>query len=218
VKIVGEGTIDLSTIVPEQRVDIIDTTPPPKIRREVPSPRKPGTNYFGFFAGSISRPENVGCSTLLPDETFGAFGFTLPSKAVVNYVSVRALGVSQPGKYLHVGLFDTNGNKVCAAVIDASRPGMVTGEFADTVNLSPGDYYLAWASEAKIEVPSFGTGADQLALMNAGGGVVVAGVGRCDGDNALPDKLGALTPRTSSRISRRKNPRRNYSARAAKFS
>jgi hypothetical protein len=46
---------------------------------------------------------------------------------------------------------------------------MVTGEFADTVNLSPGDYYLAWASEAKVEVQSFNTGADQVALMNADG-------------------------------------------------
>jgi len=54
------------------------------------------------------------------------------------------------------------------------------------------------ASEAKIEVRSFATGADQLALMNAGGGAVAAGVGHCDGDNAPPDKLGVLTPRMSS--------------------
>jgi hypothetical protein len=66
------------------------------------------------------------------------------------------------------------------------------------VNLSPGDYYLARATEAKVEVQSFNTGADQLALMNAGSGAVVAGVGRCDGDDALPDKLGVLTKRTSS--------------------
>jgi hypothetical protein len=92
---------------------------------------------------------------------------------------------------------DANGNKVCSAAIDASQAGMLTGEFAESVNLSPGDYYLAWASEAKVEVQTFNTGADQLALMNAGA-TVVAGVGRCDGGNALPDKLGALTPRTSS--------------------
>jgi hypothetical protein len=79
-------------------------------------------------------------------------------------------------------------------VIDASRAGAVTGEFADTVNLNPGDHFLSWASEAGVELESLGAGYanQQLALMNTGGGAVVVGIGQSR-DNTLPDKLGAIT-------------------------
>src|SRR5882724_10318232 len=78
--------------------------------------------------------------------------------------------------------------------IDTDHTGVRTGEFDDSVNLVPGDYFLGWASDAEIEVHSLGEGyADQLALMNAGGGAVGAGVGQSR-DNALPDKLGVITP------------------------
>ncbi len=193
IRITGDEPIDLSAIEREQHADIIDTTPLLKPRREPPSPRKPGTNCLGFFTGSINCPENTGCCTLKPYGTFGVFAFTLPFPATVNYDSIFVAGVRR-GRHVEVGLFDVSGNKVCSALIDTDHTGVRTGEFDDAVNLVPGDYFLGWASDAEIEVHSLGEGyADQLALMNAGGGAVVAGVGQSR-DNALPDKLGVITP------------------------
>jgi len=135
--------------------------------------------------------EIVGNDELAPG--FGVFAFTLPFPATVNYVSIFVAGVRR-GRRVEVGLFDVSGNKVCSALIDTDHTGVRTGEFADAVNLVPGDYFLGWASDAEIELHSLGEGyTDQLALMNAGGGAVVAGVGQSR-DNALPDKLGVLTP------------------------
>jgi len=90
-----------------------------------------------------------------------------------------------------VGLYDSNGKKLCAVSMDASKPGAVSGECEQTANLNAGDFFLAWGSDSQsVRVRGIGVGGCDM--VNASGGAVVTGTARCDG-RTLPDNLGPIS-------------------------
>jgi len=212
IKIVGPSPIDLTAIAFEESVTPgpePDDTDEPEPRRAMPSPRKPGTNYIGFVGGVVHPPASSGTCTLPAIKEsigtftgnagiFGVFGFTLPFKSVVSRVSI-IVDTPQSGNRVLVGLYDAGGNKVCATSIDASVSGVATGEFESAVNLSAGDYFLAWTAVISgVKAFSVGVDSNQFGLLNAAGGAVVLGTARIpDGTWVLPDKLGPISPSTS---------------------
>jgi len=168
--------------------------------RTLPAQRKSGTNYLGFFAGPIHAPANVGSCTPPTGKAFAVYGFTLPFKAVINCVSIYVSAV-RPGLGHHVivGLYEANGKKVCSTVLAASKAGISSAEFESAVNLSAGDYFLAWsASNEEIKVHSIGANyRDQFELANGGEGATVVGTASGLRGNTFPDTLGAFTPSPS---------------------
>jgi hypothetical protein len=102
-----------------------------------------------------------------------------------------------------VGLYDASGRKVpdATVTIDISNVGPAMGIFPSTVNLSEGDYFLAWGTDigCGAELRSIGAAAiDALNLLNASGAPLM-GTARWVG-STLPDVLGVITPNSPSSV------------------
>lgn len=194
VEITGTGPVDL-TPLPEPEPEAVVLKPP----RQMPSPRKLGTNYRGFYAGVIHCPPTIGTCTSPGEGKLSAFTFTLPFRAAVSCVSIIMV-VPREGRHVVVALYDTNGKRACAASIAAEKAGVCTGLLEPALTLNPGEYTLVWAMD-NIEVQGLGNDyREQLQLMNGGEGGVVAGVVAgsrgCD-IGTLPEQLGKIIPSTS---------------------
>jgi hypothetical protein len=173
--IAGDAPINLNTLDPNlypEPEPEPEPVPPPL------PPRKPGVNYSGFFGGVIHCPTgeagSVGIDNYLVKSvngpaSFAVFPFFLPFKTVVSSVSIFVV-VPHLGNSVVVELRDANGKRVCSATMDVSKDGVAAGAF-DTVNLSAGEYVLAWATKSpsgNLRVRSVvATHAVQLALANA---------------------------------------------------
>jgi hypothetical protein len=158
-------------------------------------------NRIGFFAGTIHCPTSRAEAVSLPSieqGVFGVLGFRLPTDAVINRVSILIEAASK-GTLL-IALYDASGRKHCETGIDVSQVGPASAIFPTEINLSEGDYFLAWASDEKREAQLRGLGAlDQLNLMNASGAPVM-GMGKAAPDRTLPETLGRITSNAAAPI------------------
>jgi hypothetical protein len=156
------------------------------------TPRLGKKNRNGFFAGPIHySPTTIADPVSAPSldrGEFGVLGFTLPTPAVVNRVTVQ-IDAASSGTLL-VGLYNVNGSKVVETQIDLNQQGCATGIFASEVNLTEGDYFLAWATRTRWAGRLRGLGfTEQLNLMNASGSPTI-GAGRSADRKTLPSTLG----------------------------
>jgi hypothetical protein len=208
VTIAGDPPIDIS------KLPILGAEPKPEpvfvrpVRRSSPAVRRSGVNYTGFVGGIIHPPSTVGvcpmprleaAGFIKPSGEFGVHCFTLPFKAVVTRVSVN-VETPRMGRQVVVGLYRADGEKLCAATIDVSKPDVATGEFGGEVTLPAGELYLAWSQQSGdgVKLSSIGANQGQWELANAAGGGIVLGTVLVPNRTAgLPDKLGSINPTTS---------------------
>ena len=173
--LIGPEPIDLNPLDPE-----LDPKPQPKPEPAPPPlpPRRPGVNYDGFFGGVINCPageagsigiRNTLSNTIDGPASFATFAFFLPFKAIVKHVSIF-VDVPHLGNSVVVELRRMNGKKVCGVGIDVSKDGVAAGTLDSQVELKPGEYTLAWATNipgrelrVRSAVPEH---APQLALAN----------------------------------------------------
>jgi hypothetical protein len=200
IRIAGDEPVDIHDAVirePEPEV-------PPPTPRELElaadaaivrdgTPRFGKKNRIGFYAGTIHCPtSNAGSVTVpaLDTGVFGVLAFHLPMAALVNRVSVLIEAASKGT--LFIALYDASGRKHCETGVDLSQSGPASGIFPTAVNLSEGDYFIAWATRTTCGAQLRCLGVlDQLNLMNASGAPVM-GIGRAAPGGALPDTLGRI--------------------------
>jgi hypothetical protein len=209
VEITGDGPVDL-TPPPEPEPEVIDPFAgwSPRARELWAADAaivRDGTmkfgkkNRIGFFAGVQCPTSSAGSVSLPSGENgiFGVFPFSLPFAAVVNRVSIL-VDTADKGA-VAIGIYDASGSKRSDVSIDVSRPGIAAGMFPNEVNLSEGDYFLAWRTDRVCSAQLRGISVlDQLNLLNASG-VTLMGVGRSQPGGALPEMLGVIVSNATSR-------------------
>jgi hypothetical protein len=201
-RVVGDNPVDLQEAVPREPKVEIALSPRERDLAAQAAIVRDGTSKFGkknrtgFYAGTIHCPPTSGGTVIAPSLERGWIGtvsFHLPMDAAVNYVSAL-VDVPAPGELL-VGLYDANGGKRLETEIDLNHHGAATAILPATIQLTEGDYFLAFAtkqsSRAQLHAIWPKDQLDQLGLMNAGGAPVLGTV-RSASREELPAVLGQI--------------------------
>jgi hypothetical protein len=184
---------------PAYRPSPVPFPTPAPTRRTLPSSRKAGVNYRGFYAVTINPPSMTGtCTTPDISRSTNAFqkagefcvtAFTLPISAVIGCASIK-IETAQLGHRVLIGLYDYAGARVCSAEISTDKPDVATGELEREFTLKPGEYFLGWAGSRDIRLRSIGENQGQFDLGNVGGGGVSLGtIGVPMETTELPERI-----------------------------